>query len=140
MRQTSIEDVIEAFDLLDDWEDRYSFIIDLGKQLPPMDVTLKTESSLVKGCVSQVWLVSHLVDKNGENHMHYIADSDAFIVKGLIAILFAIFQDKTPWEIANTSLPEIFKRLSLEKHLSPNRRNGFYAVIERIKQDAQNYI
>ncbi len=131
-----IDEVKEAFELLDDWEDRYAYIIELGKKLEPMPEELKTEASKVNGCVSQVWLVCDRREGDGGGLLHFTADSDAFIVKGLIAILFCIFQDKTAQEILNTNLEVVFKELNIEQHLSPNRRNGFVAMIERIKHEA----
>ena len=125
----TLEDIKEAFDLIDDWEERYQMIIDFGKSLPEMDDSLKTDSHKVEGCVSQVWMVSdHLTN----NRLHFIADSDAHIVRGLIGLLLAAYQDKTPEEIKDIDIEGVFAELGLEKHLSPNRRNGFYAMVQRI--------
>lgn len=131
-----LQEIKETFELLDDWEDRYKYIIDLGKHLEPMDEALKTPATKVNGCISQVWMIPETRQKDGKTILHFVADSDAFIVKGLIAVLFAIYQDKTPDEIRQTDLEPLFEDLKLEEHLSPNRRNGFYAMIERIKSFA----
>ncbi|ALA25532.1 Fe-S cluster assembly protein SufE [Piscirickettsia salmonis] len=123
-----LEELIENFDFIDDWEDRYRVIIELGQNLPVMPDALKTKNSLVPGCMSQVWMVSRM---DGE-HLHIIADSDAAIVKGLIAVLLLAYANKTPQEILLVDIKDIFSRLNLESHLSPNRRNGFYAMVARI--------
>jgi cysteine desulfuration protein SufE len=126
----NIEEIIENFSLFDDWEDRYRYLIDLGGRLPPMDEALKTEETRVRGCMSQVWMVMGW-DKN--HKLTLLADSDAQIVKGLITVLFAIFQGKSAEEIAGADIDQIFGRLGLNQHLSPNRRNGFYAMVERVR-------
>lgn len=129
----TIDEIKEAFDLIEDWEERYQMIIDFGKSLPEMDETLKTESHKVEGCVSQVWMAGEYND-NGK--LHFIADSDAHIVRGLIGLLLVVYQDKTPEEIKEIDIEGTFAELGLEKHLSPNRRNGFYAMVQKINQMA----
>lgn len=124
-----LEDVVEAFSLFEDWEDRYRYLIDLGERLPPMDEALKTDQTLVRGCTSKVWLVSDI--RNGR--FHFTADSDAQIVKGLVYILLAAYQDKTAGEINAVDIAAIFERLGLQQNLSPNRRNGFFAMVERVR-------
>jgi cysteine desulfuration protein SufE len=126
----NIEEIVDNFGLFDDWEDRYRYLIDLGGRLPLMDDSLKTEETRVRGCMSQVWMVMGW-DKN--HKLSLLADSDAQIVKGLIAVLCAIFQGSTAEEIATTDIDRIFGKLGLDQHLSPNRRNGFYAMVERIR-------
>ncbi len=126
----NIEEIVDNFGLFDDWEDRYRYLIDLGAHLPPMDEALKTEETRVKGCMSQVWMV---MGWDEAHRLSLLADSDAQIVKGLIAILMTIFQGKTAEEIAATDIDQIFGKLGLDQHLSPNRRNGFYAMVERIR-------
>jgi len=126
----NIEEIVDNFGLFDDWEDRYRYLIDLGGRLPPMDDSLKTEQTKVRGCMSQVWMVMGW----DENHrLSLLADSDAQIVKGLIAVLRIIFQGKNAEEIAAIDIDQIFGKLGLDQHLSPNRRNGFYAMVERIR-------
>ncbi len=128
----TIDELMENFEFLDDWEDRYRYIIDLGRKLPEMAEADKTEANKVRGCVSQVWMVSH--QQAGEPpRLEFIADSDAHIVKGLIAILLAVYSGKTPDEILAVDIDEIFTQLGLEGHISPNRRNGFFSMVERIK-------
>ncbi len=126
----SIEDLVDNFEALDDWEDRYKYLIGLGANLPVMDDSLKTEHSKVRGCMSQVWLVMGW-DEGGRLTIH--ADSDAQIVKGLIAVLVAIFKGRTKDDIDRLDVAGTFARLGLDQHLSPNRRNGFFSMVEAVK-------
>jgi cysteine desulfuration protein SufE len=130
MMQSRIEQLVDDFSLFDDWEGRYRYLIDLGRGLPPMDDSLKTDETLVRGCTSRVWMVAETIDAG---RIHFTADSDAHIVRGLIALLLAVYQDKTPAEIGGVDIIEAFKRIGLEEHLSPSRRNGFYAMVERVR-------
>ncbi|MEC9291331.1 MAG: SufE family protein [Pseudomonadota bacterium] len=123
------EQLLENFELFDDWEDKYSYIIDLGKKLPAMEDALKTDGALVKGCTSKVWLIHTTQD---ENH-HFIADSDAHIVKGILYILLCLFNGKSSSDIQNTSASDFLEKAGMEEALSPNRRNGLTAVEEKIK-------
>ena len=130
-------DLIELendFELLSDWEDRYGYIIDLGKALPAMDEELKTDENKVRGCTSQVWLVE-TADSTDES-FKFIADSDAIIVKGLVAILMLVYNGKSKAEIKEMSIEEVFTKLGLDSHLSVNRRNGFFSMVERIKNSS----
>lgn len=133
MSRPTLEELVENFALFDDWEERYKYLIDLGKTLPDMDDALKVEQNLVKGCTSRVWLFK--VEKEageGQKTQHFIMDSDAHIVRGLIAILLSAYQDKTSEEIANIDIEGAFRQMELDEHLSPNRRNGFYAMVAKI--------
>lgn len=123
------DELIQNFSLFDEWEDRYRYIIDLGKKLPNLPSTLRTPENKVQGCVSQVWLIA----ENQGNQYQFQADSDAFIVKGLAAILLIIFNNKTKDEITQINVKEIFEKLGLSDHLSPTRRNGFFSMVEKIK-------
>lgn len=123
----------DDFALLDDWEDRYRYVIELGKTLPEMSGSLKTEANKVRGCASQVWLATN--SDNGR--LHIIGDSDAHIVRGLIAILLAIYQDQPAEKILSTDAREVFAQLGLKEHLTPQRSNGFSSMVERIRADAQ---
>ncbi len=129
MSLKSIEEVIENFSLFDDWEDRYRYLIDIGRVLPRMDDELKTEASLVRGCTSRVWLVPHIND----DVLTFEADSDAHIVRGLIAILFAAYQGRKLSDIASIDIEQMFKEIGLDQHLSANRRSGFFAMVERVR-------
>lgn len=130
MMQSGIEKLVEDFSLFDDWEGRYRYLIDMGRTLPPMDEALKTDETLVRGCTSRVWMVA---ETGADGRIHFTADSDAHIVRGLIALLMTVYQDKTPAEIGAVDIIEAFKKIGLEEHLSPSRRNGFYAMVERVK-------
>jgi cysteine desulfuration protein SufE len=133
MLQHNINELAENFALFDDWEGRYRYLIDLGRTLPPMDESLKTEETMVRGCTSRVWMVSNTKD----GVFRFTADSDAHIVRGLIALLMAAYQDKAVKDIPGIDIETIFKNIGLDQHLSPSRRNGFYAMVERIKALAQ---
>ncbi|MBU6475273.1 MAG: SufE family protein [Alphaproteobacteria bacterium] len=126
----NIEEIVDNFGLFDDWEDKYTYLIDLGRALPPMDAGLKTEETRVKGCISKIWMVLGW-DENGR--LSLTADSDAQIAKGLVAVLYAAFQGRTPEEAAAVDIDAIFGRMGLDRYLTPNRRNGFYSMVERIR-------
>jgi cysteine desulfuration protein SufE len=133
-------DAIRAdFALLDDWEDRYRYVIELGRGLPPLPEALRTEANKVRGCASQVWLASTVrAPRPGATPvLAFQGDSDAHIVRGLIAILFAMYQDRTPEEILRTDARALFAELGLEEHLTPQRSNGFFSMVERIRNDAR---
>ena len=129
---TNIQDMIDDFAFLDDWEDRYMHVIDLGKGLPPLLDTDKTDANKVKGCASQVWLVSQR--KNGI--WTFSGDSDAHIVKGLVAIVLEIFSGRSAAEIAALDANDILSKLGLAEHLSAQRSNGLASMIGRIKSEA----
>lgn len=133
-----VEELIENFVFLDDWDDRFRYLIDLGRRLEPMDDSLKTEDSKVRGCTSQVWIVDEVRpgppgSGSGAPTLHFVADSDAHIVKGLIAVLLSIYNGRTPQEILTVDAKQVISRLGFEQHLSPNRANGLYAMVERIR-------
>lgn len=122
-------DIIDTVGFFDSWEDRYKYIIDLGKELPVMDAGKKDDAHLVRGCQSQVWIDGESVG----DHMWFEADSDAFIVKGLLGVVLAAYNGKTPQEIREFAIEEYFDRLGLIKHLSPTRGNGLRAMVKRIQ-------
>lgn len=128
----TVDELIETFSLFDNWEDRYSYIIDLGKKLPPLPEKFKNDTHKVKGCMSQVWFVPDQ-EKLKQGKISFQAESDAFIVSGLIAILLMIFNGKSIEEAKSIDMQKIFEKLGLEGHLSPTRRNGFFSMIEKIK-------
>ncbi len=123
-----ISELIENFELLDDWEDKYRYIIDLGSKLEPLPQNFYQDEWKVRGCQSQVWLVPEKKD----GRLFFRGDSDAAIVKGVIAIVLTVFSGKTPVEIKKTDIEEIFNSLGLHEHLSPSRRNGLAAMTEKI--------
>lgn len=126
-----ISEIVDNFAACGDWEERYAYLVDLGEALPPMDDALKTDAAKVRGCMSQVWMVCGWDGEDGG--MTLLADSDAAIVRGLIAVLMAVFKGKSREEARDADVGEVFARLGLEGHLSPNRRNGFFSMVERIK-------
>ena len=135
----TLADLRADFELLDNWEDRYRYIIELGRNLPPMPDELKTEASKVRGCASQVWLVSHVkpAPSGSGQVLTFEGDSDAHIVRGLIAILFVIYDGKSPSEIAGHDAEADFGDLDLKEHLTPQRSNGLASMVERIRADAR---
>ncbi len=132
----SIDDIIADFDLLDDWEDRYRYVIELGRELPPMPAEDMTEANKVRGCVSQVWLTAR-VEPGAPPILHYTGESDAHIVRGLVAIALALYSGKTPGDILATDAETLFARLGLQEHLTPQRSNGLRSMVARIKDDAR---
>ena len=131
-----IQDMIDDFAFLSDWEERYTHVIDMGKNLAPLEPSEKNIASKVKGCVSQVWLVS---ERNGDDDpiITFRGDSDAHIVKGLVAVTLQIFSGRTASMIGALDAPHILKQLELDEHLSPQRSNGLKAMIGRIKLEAE---
>jgi len=131
----NIAEMIEDFEFLTDWEDRYMHVIDMGKQLPPLPDALKVDANKVKGCVSQVWLMTNYDET--ENLLTFAGDSDAHIVKGLVAIVMEIFSGRTPQTIQELEAEPILAELGLSEHLSPQRSNGLRAMVQRIKAEAE---
>ena len=125
----NVEELIERFDLFDDWEERYAYIIQMGRKLPDFPEEHRTEANKVRGCVSQVWMIS----ETDAGQVVIQGDSDAFIVKGLVAILLALYSKRTPEEIAAIDIESVFEQLGLAEHLTPNRRNGFFSMVQRIR-------
>jgi cysteine desulfuration protein SufE len=136
-----IEEIIENFAVLDDWDDRYRYLIELGRELPPLAEAAHSDTNKVQGCASQVWLDTHVRrDGGGEPVLMFDGDSDAHIVRGLIAVLFAIFSGKAARDILETDALALFARMGLREHLTPQRSNGFRSMVERIRADARNAV
>ena len=134
----AIDEIIENFELLDEWDDRYRYVIELGRTLTPLAEAAHNETNKVRGCASQVWLVSHVIPDGGAGPvLRFDGDSDAHIVRGLIAILFALYSGKSAREILATDAIGVFDRLGLREHLTPQRSNGLRSMVERIRNDAQ---
>lgn len=129
MATAAFEEIVEDFEFLDDWEDRYRHVIDMGKAMEPLDDALKVPATKVDGCASQVWLVPTIAD----GRTTFAGDSDAMIVRGLIAVVLALFNGLTDQEIAQVDAQSELARLGLNEHLSSQRSNGVRAMIERIK-------
>ncbi len=132
-----IEDILDDFDILDDWEDRYRYVIELGKGLPDYPESARTAANKVEGCVSEVWLSMTISSGDNGPVLTFIGDSDAMIVRGLIAILIALFSGRDASEIIDTDAGSVFARLGLSDHLSRQRSNGLVSMVQRIKRDAQ---
>ncbi|MFM8608214.1 MAG: SufE family protein [Hyphomicrobiales bacterium] len=131
-----INEIIENFGFLEDWEDRYRYLIELGKDLPELPKNERTEDNRVKGCASQVWVVT-FVDRSGlEPVLSFKGQSDAHIVKGLVALTLALYSDKSAREILSIDALDLFRRLGLAEHLTPQRSNGVRSMVERIRRDA----
>jgi cysteine desulfuration protein SufE len=134
----TIDEIIDNFELLDDWDDRYRYIIELGRALPELPAHAHTEANKVRGCASQVWVKTD-VRPNGADGpiLDFHGDSDAHIVRGLIAILFALYSGKPAQTIVATDAETVFAKLGLREHLTPQRSNGFRAMVDRIQSDAR---
>ena len=133
-----LDEIEETFDLLDEWEDRYQYIIDLGRSLPPIGAEHQTPENEVHGCMSTVWLIAHCSGGSAPK-VELVADSDALIVKGLLAIVLAAYSGLTPQAIIDFDVDDLFNRLGLKQHLSPSRRNGLYSMVKRIRAHAVEY-
>lgn len=130
-----IDAIEQNFALLDDWEDRYRYVIELGRDLEPLPAAGRAEANRVKGCASQVWLET-AVDGTVDPHLSFKGDSDAHIVKGLIAILLALYSGKRASAILDADATALLARLGLDAHLTPQRSNGVKAMVDRIRRDA----
>ncbi len=126
---TDTQNIIDDLSFFDSWEDRYRYIIDLGKSLPQMPEELRTDNRLVPGCQSQVWIEAEIK----KDIFNFLVDSDALIVKGLLALVMAAYNQKSPQEILDFDIQYYFEQLNLMKHLSPTRGNGLQAMVEKIK-------
>jgi cysteine desulfuration protein SufE len=135
---TDIAEIMENFSVLDDWDDRYRYLIELGRALPPLAVAAHSDANKVQGCASQVWLDT-TVQPNGAGGpvLTFAGDSDAHIVRGLIAILFAIYSGKSAKAILDADAVRLFEGMGLKEHLTPQRSNGFRSMVERIRTDAR---
>lgn len=133
----TIDEIVSNFELLDDWEERYRYVIELGRMMESLPEEAHTEANKVKGCASQVWLETRLDHSNGKPVLHLTGDSDAHIVRGLVALMIALYNGKTPEEALSTDALALFKELGLAEHLTPQRSNGVRSMVERIRRDAQ---
>lgn len=133
----TIDDIKDNFALLEEWDDRYRYVIELGRTLEPLPDADHSAANKVNGCASQVWLSrSATKGANGETLLHFVGDSDAHIVRGLIAILLTLYSDKSAKDILSTDALKVFEELGLREHLTPQRSNGVRAMVERIRRDA----
>jgi cysteine desulfuration protein SufE len=138
----TIERILEDFNVLDSWDDRYRYVIELGRALPPFPEPARSDANKVQGCASQVWLISETKPalNGGGPRLEFQGDSDAHIVKGLIAILFALYSGQPASKILDTDAIAVFERLGLREHLTPQRSNGFRSMVERIRADARTVL
>jgi cysteine desulfuration protein SufE len=134
---TGFEEILADFELLDDWEDRYRYVIELGRKLEPLPEDERSPANKVQGCVSQVWLSTAVHQDGGNPRLTFIGDSDAHIVRGLIAILFSLYSGKTAKEILGVDAGHSLGRLHLTEHLTPQRSNGLMAMVKRIRTGAE---
>jgi cysteine desulfuration protein SufE len=134
----TIDEIRDNFALLDEWDDRYRYVIELGRTLEPMSEEEHSAANKVQGCASQVWLARH-IDRaaSGEPRLKYLGDSDAHIVRGLIAILLTLYSGNTPREILSTDAIAVFDEFGFREHLTPQRSNGLRSMVERIRSDAR---
>ena len=131
-----LQQIISDFEFLDDWEDRYRYIIELGRTLAPLPDAERTAANKVRGCASQVWLSTRVERQEGQSRFRFVGDSDALIVRGLVAIVIALFDGKTVDEILATDAEALFGKLELSAHLTAQRSNGLRALVDRIRADA----
>lgn len=136
MATEAFEDIAETFDFLDDWEDRYRHVIELGKSMPPLEVAFRVPATKVDGCASQVWLLPDIVGSGPDAVFRFRGDSDAMIVRGLIAILSALYNDLAVKDVLSVDAGAELGRLGLNDHLSSQRSNGLRAMVERIRDIA----
>lgn len=135
----TIDEITANFALLDDWDDRYRYVIELGRELEPLPEAQRTQDNKVQGCASQVWLSSTTMpDGEAGPRLSFVGDSDAHIVRGLIAILLALYSGRHAREILSTDAIALFERLGLREHLTPQRSNGFRSMVERIQSHARS--
>ncbi len=133
----SFDEIVADFEVLEDWEDRYRYVIELGRKLTPLPETERSAANKVQGCVSQVWLATTVTPASPSPRLSFIGDSDAHIVRGLVAILFALYSGKTADAILGIDANAALAELHLKEHLTPQRSNGLIAMVERIRRDAR---
>ena len=133
----TLDDIIDSFEFLDDWDDRYRYLIELGRSLDPLPEEAHNDANKVRGCASQVWLQTSIArNAEGVPVLNFLGDSDAHIVRGLVALTLAFFSGHTAKDIVDADALALFRRLGFEQHLTPQRSNGLRSMVERIKRDA----
>ena len=133
----TIDEIRDNFELLEEWDDRYRYVIELGRTLAPMPEAEHSAANKVQGCASQVWLSKQIDRSGGEPLLKYLGDSDAHIVRGLVAILLTLYSGRTPREVLATDALAVFDEFGFREHLTPQRSNGLRAMVERIRSDAR---
>ena len=134
----AFDDIVQNFELLDEWDDRYGYLIELGRLMPDLPAEAHDEAHKVQGCASQVWLEIRPEARDGETVLTFKGDSDAHIVKGLVALLVALLSGRSAGAILDTDAPAAFERLGLSQHLTPQRSNGLRSMVERVRGEARN--
>ena len=132
----SIDEIVDNFSFLDDWDDRYRYLIELGRTLQPLPDAAHSDANKVRGCASQVWLETHVDRSGSEPVLTFLGDSDAHIVKGLVALVIALYSGRPARDIVSTDAMDLFRKLGLSEHLTPQRSNGVRSMVERIRRDA----
>jgi len=127
------DELFETFEELEEWDERYDFIIDLGRELPPLADALQTEENIVKGCMSTVWVVTDVEGEGEAEELKINADSDSIIVKGLIVLLLSFYNGMSPKQVAEADVESYLAKLGLNQHLSPQRRNGLFSMVKRLR-------
>jgi cysteine desulfuration protein SufE len=133
----TIDEIRDNFELLEEWDDRYRYVIELGRTLKPLPEAEHNSENKVQGCASQVWLSKQIDRDDGEPRLNYLGDSDAHIVRGLIAILLTLYSGRTPQQILSTDALAVFDEFGFREHLTPQRSNGLRSMVERIRSDAR---
>ena len=129
----TVDELFETFEDLEEWDERYDFIIDLGRELPAMPAEMQIEDNIVKGCMSTVWVVTDVEGQGEDEKLSIQADSDSIIVKGLIVLLLAFYNGMSPAEVASADVESYLAKLGLNQHLSPQRRNGLFSMVKRLR-------
>jgi len=129
----SVAELFETFEDLEEWDERYDFIIDLGRELPPLPPEQQIEDNIVKGCMSTVWVVTETAGQGDDEQLKISADSDSIIVKGLIVLLLSFYNGMSPTEVAGADVESYLGKLGLNQHLSPQRRNGLFSMVKRLR-------
>jgi cysteine desulfuration protein SufE len=132
---TKLQDIVEAFELLGDWEQRYQYLVEIGEQLPPLPEAARVEDNRVKACMSQLWVCAY-PDPQRSGHIAFHGDCDTAIIKGVLALLIQLCSGQTAEQIQSLDMDEVFQRLQLDEHLSPNRHVGVYAIVDLMKRQA----
>lgn len=136
---TELDDIVDSFELLGDWDSRYQYLVELGEQLPPIPETQRIEANKVKGCMSQVWIYAYR-DPDAPPLIQFGGDCDTGIIKGVLAVILQWSSGRTVEQIQQLDVDELFERLKLDEHLSPNRHVGVYAMVDLVKQKARRLV
>lgn len=137
--QENANDLVEVFEMFDDWEDRYRFLIDAAKSLPPLPAEAKIEENRVHGCQSNVWMIADAKKEGGQTRIEFLADSDSVFTRGMVALIHKLYSGQTPSDILSFDIEGLLKQLELDQHLSMGRRNGLDGMVKRVKGIARQF-